>query len=312
MPRYTIGAATFTDSGATDVHVKMTTIDLAANAEVTGDDSGGLYEEAHSLTGFGPTATLTSKALSTILGLIAIDGECIGATKDITQFDVISRKLETCEAALGGTPHMRHRVDTGILRLGTLTADRNTDATISVLMDAFTDGTNAPMAEADGVAMVTPLVDERYRLGLCKIAGVQFPDIEGISIEYNVSLTDKGPSLGSIWPDSAGVLTVRPVLVVRGRDLSKVQSGFIELGATAATHANTTLQFIKLENSGSYETFGDSVHISLTVAGMVVPEMVVSASAGGAATDELRVPLIHDGTFNPIVQTLGTTYNINP
>lgn len=312
MPQYTNGALTLTDSVPADVHVKVTNVDMSANAEVTGDDSGSLYEETLSLTGFAPVANFTSKAIATILGLIGLDGECVSDAHDITVVDIINRKLETCEAALGGTPHMRYRIDTGILRLATLDMPRNQDATISVTLDAFTDGTNAPVAETDGVAMVTPLVNERFRLGLCKVAGVQFPDNAGMSIEYNVGLTDKTPAFGSIWADSAGVVTVRPVLVMRGRDLAKVKSGLIELGATAAAHADTTIQLIKLLDSGSFQPLANAVHIKFTVAGLAVPESIFSSSAGGNATNEIRIPLMHDGTNAPIVNDLAIAYDTTP
>lgn len=309
MPEYSNSVLSFFDDTGTplETHVKLTSVGIPTNSEASGDGSGGLYEESLSLTGFAPVVNWTSKAISQFLDFIPIDGQCVGSAYAVTLVNIILRKLETCEAALGATPHMRYAVADGLLRLGSLTAERNADATISGILDTFTDGTNAPVAETDGVAMPTPLVTERYRLGLCKIAGIVFPDIEGISIEYNVSISEKTPAFGLIWPAQAGVLTVRPVLVLRGKDLSKVKTGLIELGATTALHADSLIQLIKLLDAGSYETFASSVHISMTIDGMALPDDLASSS-GGRAANEIRIPLKHDGTNLPIVTDTTAAY----
>src|SRR5690606_4215397 len=312
MSEYTIGAMSLTDDSAQTIHFNLTNVGFPTNAEVTDDEAGDLYSSSQSLVNFSPVATITTKNIATILDNIGLNGQCVGADKTITVADILSRRLETCKSPLTATPHIRDRVTTGLLRLGSLSASRGVDATITAMLDTFTDGNNAPVARTVGVAQVTPIISTRFTLGLCKIAGVGFSEIEDVTLDFNVSITDKSPALGSVWADSAGVLTVRPVLTLRGRDLSRVATSLIELGANAATHANTLIQLIKRQNAASFVDFGTQEHIALTIAGLAVPEMLTSASANGRATNAIRLPAYFDGTNAPVVFDTTSVYDDTP
>lgn len=307
---HTIGSLSLTSGSTT--HIGLTNLDFPTNAEVTEDDSGGLYAEAFSLTQFAPVANVTTKALADLFGFTGIVGECIGAGLNITQADIISRAIETCKDPLGNDPHLRDRVTTGLLLPGTLTADRNQDATLSAMIHTFTDGTNAPVARTDGVALPTPIARARYRLGKCKFGNVVFDNMDGVSLDFNIGTTDKTPVHGSIWPDSMGVLTVRPALTIRNRNILKVLTGAIELGATAAAHANTVLQLIQLESSGSFKSFVGNNHITITIAGLLTPESLVAAAANQRATNSITLRAAYDGTNAPVVLNLATTYDDTP
>lgn len=311
MAQHTIGALTIVESGPT-THLGMTSVDFPTNAELSGNDSGAIYEEFQAITGFSPVATLSSKCVAELISMIGLNGQCVGTGKAITQVDVISRKVETCQTALGSTPHVRDRVTAGLLRLGSLTADRGQDATLSVILDTLTAEGNAPVARTDGVAMVTPVVAERLTLGLCSIAGSTWPEVEGVSLDFNVSIGDKTPALGAIWADTVSVLTVRPVLTIRGRDLSKVSAALIAATSNAATHANTIIQLIRRKSGAAFEPFGNSVHTTITMAGMLVPDNLVSAAANQRATTTLRLAGAFDGTNAPVMFNVATTYDTTP
>lgn len=314
MPEYTVGCLTVVESGAPDVttHLGLTQVDYTTGAEVSGNDSGSLYEEFYAVTGFAPVANLTSKAVAELLGMIGINGVCVGADKPIEQVDVISRKMETCQTALGSTPHIRDRCTTGLLRLGNLTASRGQDATLSVILDTFTDGTNGPVARTDGVAMPSPLTVERLTLGQLAIAGVVYPEVESVSIDFGVSISEKTPALGFIWPESAGVLTVRPILTLQGRDLSKVTANLMAFSANEAAHTNTKIQLIRRANAGAFASFASTVHTSITMAGLVVPDNLVSASANSRGTHTLRVMGHFDGTNAPVIVNTAVAYDTTP
>lgn len=312
MPEYTVGCLTVVETGPTTTHLGLTNVDYPTNAEVSGNDSGSLYEEFYAVTGFAPVATLTSKAVTELIGMIGLNGVCVGAGKPVTQVDVISRKMETCQTSLGSTPHLRDRCTAGLLRLGSLSASRGQDATITAILDTFTDGTNGPVARTDGVAMPTPLTVERLTLGQLAIAGVVYPEVESVSIEFGVSISEKTPALGFIWPESAGVLTVRPILTLQGRDLSKVTAALLAFTANQATHANTKIQLIRRANAGAFESFVSTVHTSITMAGLVVPDNLVSASANQRGTHTIRVMGHFDGTNAPILFNTAVAYDTTP
>ncbi len=309
---YTLGCFSIWDAIPAATHLGATSIDFSTNAEISGNDSGALYEEFQSITRFDPTATITTKAIAQALGFVGLEGQCVGSAFDVTQVDVIYRQVGTCQSALSATPHIRDRVSTGLLTLGTLTADRGQDATLSVMLDALTDGSNAPVSRTDGVALPSPIVAERFTLGLPAIAGATFPEIESVSIAFNVSKTDKTPSLGSIWTDSVGVLTVRPVVEFRGRDLSKVTDALITAGADNANHVDTVIQLIARESSGAYQSFAGGNHIAITVAGLVVPDSLGNASSNQRATTSLRLAAAYDGTNAPILFDLASAYDTTP
>lgn len=312
MGEYTIGAVEIFNAVPAGTAMNLTSLDFPTGAEVSGDGAGELYSMQQSLTGFSPVANFTTKNIAALLGFIGLNGQCVGSGKAVTQVDLYERKLETCKDPLTATPHLRRRVTTGLLRLGSLSASRGQDATLSAVLDTFTDGTNAPVAVTDGVALPASIVSTRFTLGVCKIAGVQFTEIDSVELSFNVSITDKSPALGAIWPDSAGVLTVRPVLTLRGRDLSKVETAAIALGANAATHANTVIQLIQRENAASFYNFAGSSHITLTLDGMAVPSNLASSSAGSRSTNEVILAARDDGANAPVVITTGTTYTVSP
>lgn len=312
MAEYTAGILSLTDNVAATANLNFTSLDFPTNAEVTDDDAGDIYATSQSLTNYAPVATVTTKNVASILDAVGLNGQCIGSGKTIVQADLTYRKLETCKDPLSGTPHIRDRISTGLMRLGTLSAPRGQDATITTIIDAFTDGMNAPVARTVGVANIATLISTRFTLGKLKIAGVGLVEVDDWSLDFAVSITDKTPALGSIWPDSAGVLTVRPVLTMRGRDLSRVQSGLLGMGANAATHANTLLQLIKRQNAGSFVNFATQEHIAITIAGLAVPEMLVSGSANSRAGHTIRVPAYFDGTNAPVVFDTTSIYDDTP
>ena len=293
-------------------HVKLSQIDFPTNSEVTDDGSGTIYAEQLALTGWAPVANGTTGAIATMLAQFGIGGACIGSAFTITSADVIYRKVGTCDAPLSGTPHFRHRMSKGLGILNALSASRNQDASITWSIHALSDSGGAPVSPTDGVAAVVP-ENERYRLAISKIAGVQFPEIDSINIGFNVELTPKDPSLtGVIYPEDVGVISVRPVVDIQGQDLSRVKATLIELAANAATHTNTTLQLAALEDSASFYGFGTSNHTELTVAGLAVPTNLGSASARSRANNSIQLTSAYDGTNAPIVATLGTSISASP
>ncbi len=312
--QYTNGCFALTDNAGSPVTtaISASSIEFGLNTEIAGGDSGQLYEDFQSIIRQDPTATITTKAIATTLGFIGLNGQCVGTGQNVTIADVFWRRMSDCQTSLGGTPHIRDRVSQGLLVLGTLTADRGQDATLTIMLHAITDGTNAPVARTDGVALPTTIVTERFTLGLPAIDGSTYPEIEGVTLEFGVQITEKTPSLGSIWTDAVGVQQVRPVVTFRGRDLSKVTHALQAAGAASAAHADTLIQLIARQNAGAFQSFAGSTHIGITVNGLLVPESLGSASAGQRATTSLRLAASYDGTNAPILIDTTTTYDTTP
>lgn len=290
---------------ASDTTVKLSNLDFPSNADISDDGSGTLHAEGLALTRQDLVASCTTAALETIFDNIPLLGQCVKAAATIEAVDLISRKTSTCDAVNGATPHDQRKVAKGLLRLESLNLPRNSDATVTFLLDCFSNAGAAPWARSE-VATPTGVVTERFRLYNCEIAGVQFTEIESVNIAYNVGISEKDPALGQVWAETAGVRNIRPVLTLQGRDLGKIIPTVIELLGNAATHANTTIQMIKLQDSGTFHPIASLEHIKFTIHGMVVPSSIVNASSGARATNELTLLAAFDGTNNPIVPTTDT------
>lgn len=293
-------------------HMNLTNLDFPTNAEITDDESGSVYAEALALTGFAPVANVTTKAIKSMLDSAGLSGQCIKSGGTITQCDVIERRIGNCDSPLTATPHYRKRMNKALLRLGTLSASRTADATITAIVDAFSDGGGSPVAITDGVAQPTPIVSERYRLAVSKIAGVQFPQIENISLAFNVTALPKEPQLASVYPETGGVATILPELTLTGKDLSRVQAGLMELAANGATHANTVLQLKRIESGASFYGSGENQHISITLAGLAVPQNLASGSGRSRATNSIVLRADYDGVNAPAVFATSAVLNDNP
>lgn len=310
--QYTLGCITLTDNAAASTHIAASNVNVEGNTEVSGNDSGSLYEEFQSVTGFNPTVSINSKCVKELLSFIGLTGQCVGAGFDVTQFDVITRRIADCQNSLGGTPHIRDRFSNGLLTLGSISADRQGDASLTVMFDAITDGSNAPIARTDGVALPSPIVAERFALGLPAFGGVTYPDTENWSLEFGIQKTEPSPSLGSIWNDSIGVLRVIPRLTIRNRDISKLTNALLQAASASATHLNTKLQLIARQNAGSFQSFGSSVHIGITIAGLITPQTIVDAATNQRATNALTLSASYDGTNAPVIFDLSSTYDTTP
>lgn len=311
MSQYSVGWLSLI-SGSSK-HFKLAQANLVSNLEVTNDGSGTIFPEQLAVTRWEPVLTGQVGAIATMLGQVGLSGACIGSGKTITSANLISRKLGTCDDPLSGTPNFQHSFAKALIHLTELSAARNQDATLGFQLHALSASGNAPVAVTDGVAAPTPLVNERFRLAISKIAGVQFPEIQEIRIGFGISLTPKEPGLaGQIAPEDVGVLTIAPVLDLTGIDLTRVKATLMELSGNGATHVNTTIQLAKLTENGDFDDFANSSHITATMYGMAIPDEYMSGSAGQRATNRIQLVGSYDGTNAPIVFATGDTLSATP
>lgn len=311
--QYTLGCLSLFDGSGDPTHISGSSISIDSGIEVSGNDSGSFYEEFQSVIRFDPTVNVTSKCVRELLSWVGLNGQCVGTGFDITKMDVITRRIADCQNPLDGTPHIRDRFENGLLTLGSLGVDRQGDASLTMVLDAITDGSNSPIARTDGVALPTPVVAQRFAMGLPAFGGVTFPDTENWSLEFGLTKTEKSPGLGSIYTDSIGVLTVRPTLTIRNRDISKLTNALLEAVASSATHLNTKLQLIARKNAAAYEDFGDPVHVGITIAGLLTPQNILNAASNQRSTNELRISASTDVSGNaPILFDLNSTYDTTP
>lgn len=313
MAEYANGVLATTVSGPTTTYRGLDSHDLAVNPDISDDGTGDLYLQALALLGYFPVANCTGRSIGSLLDLIALNGTCVSSSHTIQSGALITRKIDTCQDALGATPHMQHAFAKALIIPRNITASRNQDARFTFEIHALSAAGANPIAVTDGVAWPTTIVNDRYRLGVPKLGNIAFPEVDEISLDFNVTMTDKTPEPGSIYCEKLGVLTVAPQLTLRGRDLSKVKTGAIELLGNQATHANTLLQFLKVAtDAAGYQAAGSSVHTTMTLAGLAVPNSLVSSSAGQRANNEILLVARESSGTAPIVIDTTATYAASP
>lgn len=293
----------------------VTSMNLRTNAQTITDDSGSLYPEAISLLSEVVEGQLTTKSIDKILTYIGLAGYCISSDGSHLGARLYSRVLNDCKSP-GSTANLRYTIGNGLIVVGQIDARRGADATISIMIHPITDGTNAPVSWTyTGITLPTTsaIATNQYTLGACKVGAIVLSDLESMTLNFGVQISQKTPLAGSVWPDSVGVRRIAPVATFRGFDprLLDDSSGIPLLGKQG-THANTLIQLVKRAGYSSFVSAASSVHIALTMNGMATVQDVFSGSGNSEATQEIRLEGSHDGTYVPIVINTATTYSASP
>lgn len=287
----------------------ITSVNIPQNVEAVPDDSGSIYDEGMAVTTHMPVAQVTTKSIAELLDVVGVAGQCfiIGVGSGVSVF---GKNRGDCLNDVNATDHTRYRFRNGLLRLGTLTAARGSDATISFTVDGITDGTNAPMDIDHDQALPATLVKEQFEIGICKVGNVQFRP-ESVSIDFGQQ-EQKPKSLAPVvWPERIAVRKVQPVVTLTGIDPQIIGSAGINTYGSA-THANTTIQLVKRLSGGTYVASASLLHVVFTIAGLVIVDDPFSASGQDDATTSLRIRAIHDGTNVPILYDTTSAFTVSP
>jgi hypothetical protein len=312
MARYQSGAVQLhtTDTSSAINIGGVTDTGVETGTETITDESGAIYDEVISIARQDPVADWTSKAIGTILAWIGLAGQCINSDGSHPGLRLYGRVLGDCKAPPAATDNVRYTIKTGLMNLGVLTANRGQDASLSVMADALTDGTNAPLAIANsGITLPTPLLTQQYTLGVCKIANVTMSDLSGLALNFNNLKTTKTPAMGSIWPDSVATRKVQPFMALTGFVPRVLDDAYIPLLGKQGTHSNTIIQLKRRMGYSSFYPNPSTVHVRITMNGIAFVPRVFRGSGNSEATNEVRLVGIHDGTNVPVIIDVASTYS---
>lgn len=293
--------------GLTDLHVRTGT-------ETMSDGSGDVYDQVRSINKQIPDATATFKSISSILTYIGLAGYCISSDVSHLGAKFYGNVLSDCANPPAATDNIRYIAGKGLIVLGQLNAPRGEDATISIAVHMLTDGTNAPLSGTySSVTLPTGLSIQQFTLGVCKVGAIVLSDLQSVTIDFGVEITDKTPQQGGVWPNTVGVKHITPVMRLNGFDPRVLDdsTGIPLLGKQAA-HANTLIQLKKRQGYSAFVANGTAQHIAITMNGMATVDDVFQASGNAEATNSLKVEGVHDGTNVPILFSLASTYLPSP
>lgn len=311
MPRFASGGVQIhtTDSSSAYNIGALTNLSIPENIETAGDDAGLLYEYSRSLIRHTPVPTFTTKNIAMVLDLIGLGGTCINCSPPTTPgVRLYGRRQVDCKDAPGSSTNAMYTITDGLMVLGTLTAARGQDATISVEIHAITDGSNAPVAAVYNVALPS-FSAAQYTLGESIIGGFQIKEATSVSIEFGVEISDKIPALGGLWPETVAARRVMPKVRVSGYDLTQINDSGFALGGFDCSQSDSIIQLIKRVNKGTFVAAGTSEHIALAFDGLGTVQTRVDASGNADGTCEILVECQHDGTNVPVTWDTSSTYD---
>ena len=289
----------------------IASIEIASNVETQGDDSGSIYDEGRSITQVAPVASVTSKSIAEILSVIGVAGQCFVDGSGNPGVTIYGKNRGDCLTDVNATDHSKYVFSNGLLTLGTLQADRGSDATLSFMIDGITDGTNAPLIITHGVTLPAALEKAQFEIGLCAIAGTQFRP-ESVTIDFGQQKAKPRALAPTIWPERIAVQKVQPVITLRGIDPTIIADANIDLDGETAAHTNTKIQLVKRLTGASYVASATTSHIYFTAAGLAIVPTPFSAQGQADATVDVRIECIFDGTNAPILFGTSSAYDTSP
>ncbi len=289
----------------------IVSIDIQSNIATVADDSGGLYDESQAITQFAPVAAITTKSIAEVFSVLGIAGQCFIDGVGAPGVTVYGKNRGDCLTDVNSTDHSKYVFANGLMMLGTLQASRGSDATLSFMVHGITDGTNAPLVITHGVALPASLVAGQWELAIGKIAGTVFKP-EDFTLNFGNQEVKPKPLAPSIWPERIAVQKVQPVAQIKGIDPTAISAANIDITGETATHANTLIQLTKRLSGNSYVAAGTTVHIGITLSGLVVVTNPFSAQGQADATVDVEIRGQHDGTNVPVLIDIAYAYDSTP
>lgn len=328
MGRYTSGGVRIHTTDLTPIGMSLgdpidiggiTSLEIPTGIETRADDAGLIYDQTRSIVNVAPVPLFTSKSIRQVLSAIGVNGFCYGPTTvpgaqnvDGTHpgFRMFGRRLSDCQDPPSGNEDAQYTSNTGLLLLGTLSAPRGEDATLSVVAHTLAAGFDLdPLAIAFNGATPTTLVEEQFTVGHCMIAGVGLnEDFGGWVLEFGILTSDKLPSPGTVSPQTVGVRKVPPRLTLTSLNPS-AEASLNGYGGKSCTHANTKLQLRKRVDRSKLVGVGVSEHILLTMEGILTTPTLFSGSGNADATSEYTIEGLDDGTNAPVTLNHSATYD---
>lgn len=274
--------------------------------------AGSVYEDNVMITSRSPVVGFSTSQIKTLLDLTGPIGRCIKSDPTHPGVDCYLVDHDECSAR-DLTDSTQYRIAQGYLTPQQLTAAHQELANMSGQVLASTKEGNEPLIESEGVTYpsASMIDNESYTLYRCRVAGTTLTGLKNLQVDFGVDTTVESAD-GSVFPEwiSVGSVVTRITLTGNNPRWLGAAAGRFARNGTPFTHANTTLQLIRCveTQAGEHRSIGDSVHITLTGAGLAVINSPGSTSdARQPATSSLMLYLVHDGTNAPLLINTAAT-----
>jgi hypothetical protein len=278
----------------------ITAQNVATGTEARGEAaSDEVYPQIQSIVAQKPSAGFTTLAIAAALDAVGLLGVNIA---DLTGLLVCyARKHKDGGTREPGAAHRSYTINNGILIPRTLSCEHQGDATLTYEALVTYDGTNEPVIVADSVTLpVGTANDERFSLGPVTIGGVTITSVRSLQIDFGINAVTEGAD-SDIWDTLVSIRNIKPTITLRGIELAWFHASGIPLTAKVATHLNTQIILRKRAAGGTFVVPETAEHISFTAAGMAYIDAPMNATGEEPGEVSLMMPLIYDGTNDPVV-----------
>ncbi|MEN1680783.1 MAG: hypothetical protein AAGJ46_14435 [Planctomycetota bacterium] len=291
------------------------------NNQTVSDQGGQLHDTLRALAKQEPTQEFSTTSVATALAAVSPDGVCINSDGTHPGVGVFFEQKQQCGGAVvGASDHAQFLYDMGLLTPQTLSASgRDADVTLSMMVDALTDGTNEPVQRDWAATLPTGVDTSQFVLGAAKCRNLLLTDIRSLNIDFGIEKTEKRPQLGGVWPETVGVLKARPSATLTAKEIKYLRdtttsddASRYPMNGDVAEHADTIFYFKKRKNRAAFEDDAETVHFSITMAGLLVPENLFNASGTATGDSSWKIETVNDGTNNPLIVTTDIAYNPAP
>ena len=276
-----------------------------------GATSGTLYSEHESIAAQRPEITFTSVAsLATLLNLTGSLGGPLTAGANVGLAAYIVKRLKGSSYATGAA-HRRYRIADGILIPTSLRAGFQDDARLSCRAVAIYDGSNPPIQEQDLVSIpAAPVRNERFSLYHVVAGGIALVGATSVEIDFGLSviLSEGATGVHSelIWPTHASINQATPTITISGINPEWLKSTNIPRDGKSGTHAQNVIYLARRKHGSTFYGAAENQHITISTAGLVYIDQVVTASDKANGTVSLMIRSIFDGVNAPLVITTAT------
>lgn len=293
----------------------ITDLDVSSNIGTETDRSGLLFTQTRSITEVAPMVDFTTISLRQLFTFCTLRGFCYGAGEgnvDPTHpgLEVYGRRQRKCNDPAGGPGDAKYTSDAGFMLLNELTANAGADASCSAMSHTLSTAGADPLVAVFNSTVPTTFIEEQFTLGRFIIAGTEFTDeVEGISLNFGLSLGPKRPDLGESYPQSVGVRKIEPTLTIRCQDPSILAS--LQRDGVSCAHSDTIIQLRKREDRGKLIAFDTAEHITISMDGMLISNQLFRSSGEDDATNEYTLFGMDDGTNDPVVINPSSAYTLD-
>ena len=284
---------------------------FGAGITVTGEPKdGAVHPEFNSVTAGSPTASFTTHAVATGLGLVPPDGlkldpsGAVGLVLYLEQHDQGGTRAAAAS-------HRALTIANGVLLPRSLSIPHQGQASMSFeAMATSADGAAAAATLAEGVTLpARPADNQRFTIHSVSVGGVALTGVRNVEVDFGVSAVREAAD-SDVYPTFVSVRQAAPQINIDGIDPEwfRTTSGVPLIGLNA-THAGTEIVLRKRAKGGTFVADSVAEHIRIRSAGVVTVDESFAASGADAAGTSVSIATRKDDSNVPLL--IETGYQIS-